>query len=360
MKLFAILLTIGAEFIPHQYNSPNPNNPFNGFLSSITNTLSKRPKLVNCNRISYFYHVKFIFSITFLLLFACSPVHGQTGFFERDTSFNKSRVIGTSVTAGAFWAGSIIALKEVWYKDSWSGEFHTFDDANQWMQMDKAGHVFAGSFITDNVYHTYRWSGVNKKTSLILGSVAGVGYLASFEMLDGFSDEWGFSWSDLTANGIGVGWFAAQELLWNEQRIKLKFSAHLSSYAKYRPNILGSSLSERLLKDYNGQTYWLSVNPSMFMSSTTRFPKWLSISLGYSVDEKLRGVENIFYYADSESYEIFNARRQYLLSLDVDLTRIPVKKPWLKTIFKALNHIKLPFPAVEFSNSGVSFHGLYF
>jgi hypothetical protein len=287
-------------------------------------------------------------------------VQGQTRFFERDTSFNKSRVIGVSSTIGVTWIGSMIALKEVWYKDSWSEEFHTFNDAKQWMQMDKAGHIFAGSFITDNVYYAYLWSGVNKNTSLLLGSVAGMGYLASFETLDGFSDEWGFSWSDLTANGIGVGWFAAQELLWDEQRLKLKFSAHLSPYAKYRPNVLGSSFSERLLKDYNGQTYWLSVNPSIFMSSSTRFPKWLSIGLGYSVDEKLRGGENTFYYADSQSNEVFTARRQYLLSLDVDLTRIPLKKPWLKTVFKALNHIKLPFPAVEFSVNGVGFHGLYF
>jgi hypothetical protein len=98
----------------------------------------------------------------------------------------------------------------------------------------------------------------------------------------------------------------------------------------------------------------------MFMASSTRFPKWLSIGLGYSVDEKLRGVENTFYYADSESIEVFNARRQYLLSLDVDLTRIPVKKPWLKSLFKTLNHIKLPFPAAEFSANGIGFHGLYF
>ena len=304
--------------------------------------------------------MKLFFSILILTVLLHSSVHSQVRFFERDTSINKSRVIGTSAAVSVFWAGSIIALKEVWYKDSWTGDFHTFNDAKQWMQMDKAGHIFAGSFITDNVYHAYRWSGVNKRTSLLLGASAGFGYLASFETLDGFSDEWGFSWSDLTANTIGVSWFAAQELLWDEQRVKLKFSAHLTSYAKYRPNVLGSTFSERLLKDYNGQTYWLSINPSMFMSSSTRFPKWLSIGVGYSVDEKLKGVENTFYYADSESNEVFNARRQYLLSLDVDLTRIPVKKPWLKTLFKTLNHIKLPFPAVGFSQNRVDFHGIYF
>lgn len=291
----------------------------------------------------------------------CSTVYGQSRFFERDSTLNKPRVIGTSAAVGTFWLGSIIALKEVWYKDSWSGNFHTFNDANQWMQMDKAGHLFAGSFITNNVYHTFRWAGVDKKTSLILGAATSFGYLASFETLDGFSDEWGFSWSDLASNGIGVGWFTAQELLWDEQRIKLKFSAHLSPYAKYRPHVLGSTFSERILKDYNGQTYWLSVNPSIFMTSSAGFPKWLSIGLGYSVDQKLRGVENTFYYSDGNDYlQYFTARRQYLLSLDIDLTRIPIKKPWLKTLFKMMNHIKIPFPTVEFSKKGVGFHGIYF
>jgi hypothetical protein len=44
------------------------------------------------------------------------------------------------------------------------------------------------------------------------------------------------------------------------KRITPKFSFHTTQYAQYRPNVLGSSLAEQILKDYNGQTYWLSVN----------------------------------------------------------------------------------------------------
>jgi hypothetical protein len=38
----------------------------------------------------------------------------------------------------------------------------------------------------------------------------------------------------------------------------------IPQYAQYRPNVLGSSLAEQILKDYNGQTYWLSVNLHSF------------------------------------------------------------------------------------------------
>jgi hypothetical protein len=63
---------------------------------------------------------------------------------------------------------------------------------------------------------------------------------------------------------FGTALFVSQELLWKEQRITPKFSFHTTQYAQYRPNVLGSSLAEQMLKDYNGQTYWLSVNLHSF------------------------------------------------------------------------------------------------
>ena len=43
---------------------------------------------------------------------------------------------------------------------------------------------------------------------------------------------------------------------------------------------LGSTHLERALKDYNGQTYWLSLNiKSLFNLNDTYFPEWLSFSL---------------------------------------------------------------------------------
>jgi hypothetical protein len=87
--------------------------------------------------------------------------------------------------------------------------------------------------------------------------------LTAVEVLDGFSSEWGASSGDIIANASGTA-FVSQELLWKEQRITPKFSFHTTQYAQYRPNVLGSSLAEQMLKDYNGQTYWLSVNLHSF------------------------------------------------------------------------------------------------
>ena len=304
------------------------------------------------------------FAFIFVVLFAKNLVYSQSSFFTPGDTLNTPRFAwSTSIFAGV-WVGSVVGLKEVWYKDNWTNHFHTFDDSKQWLGMDKAGHFYTGNLLAKNVSSIYRWSGVSRNTSLLIGSSISFGYLASVEVLDGFSDKWGFSWSDLGANTAGVAWFAWQELLWKEQRFNLKFSVHTTEYAAYRPNVLGSNLPERILKDYNGQTYWLSFTPGQFLSNSSRFPKWLSFSFGYSVDEKINGTKNTVSYSHpnhpSEIATNFQAQRQFLFSLDVNLEEIEVKKPWLKTLFKALNHVKIPFPALVLTGSKLGVHPFYF
>jgi hypothetical protein len=71
----------------------------------------------------------------------------------------------------------------------------------------------------------------------------------------------GASSGDIIANASGTALFVSQELLWKEQRITPNFFH--TRHAQYRPNVLGA-LAEQILKDYNGQTYWLSVNLHSF------------------------------------------------------------------------------------------------
>lgn len=298
----------------------------------------------------------------FLIYFLTLTFLGRTqSFFENDNTLNIKRTAWTSGVIAAGWTGSILALKNVWYKDSWTGNFHFFDDSRQWLGMDKAGHLYTGNLLAKNVSSIYRWSGLNRKQSLLIGSSISFGYLASLELLDGFSDKWGFSWSDVGANAFGVAWYVWQDLLWEEQRFKLKFSAHLSPYAKHRPNVLGSSFSERILKDYNGQTYWLSITPAQFLSKSSNFPKWLSFSFGYSIDEKLHGDLNVYNQVGIQNnIHTFKAKSQYLFSLDIDFEQFNPKRKWVKTVFKVINHVKVPFPAVIFNGDKLEVNPFYF
>jgi len=45
--------------------------------------------------------------------------------------------------------------------------------------------------------------------------------------------------------------------------------------------VLGESRGSSILKDYNGQTYWLSLNLKD-ITGVSAMPEWLSVSGGYS------------------------------------------------------------------------------
>ena len=293
------------------------------------------------------------------LLFLANSADTQR-LLEPSKDYNKGRTIGTSVFCGAGWGGSIMALQFVWYKDFDKSEFHLFNDSHEWMQMDKMGHAFSAWSFARASGDLYEWSGIDHKNSAIIGAGFGFAYLSTFEILDAYNEEWGFSLSDLGANAIGSSLYFGQEYFWNEQRIKMKFSFSNSGLANYRPEVLGNSFSTRLLKDYNGQTYWLSFNPFTVAGKESKIPNWINLALGYGINNHLVGDGSTFVYNNGSTQESFTPYRQYYLSLDVDFEKIPTKSKALKLLFRAINYIKIPFPAVEFSKEGVGFKPFYF
>lgn len=174
--------------------------------------------------------------------------------------------------------------------------------------------------------------------------------------MDGFSEEWGFSWGDMAFNAMGSGLYVGQELLWKEQRILIKYSFHQTQYADLRPETLGNGLLEEMLKDYNGQTYWLSANLKSFFK-TSNIPKWLNIAFGYGAEGMISATNDI----DIEGFQAVNPYRQYYLSLDIDLSRIETNSSLLRTIFDVFNLIKVPFPTLEINSRGtLKLHYIYF
>lgn len=193
------------------------------------------------------------------------------------------------------------------------------------MQVDKAGHV----------YSTYHFSRINfellSRTELsnakanLWSSILSTALFLPIEILDGFSPDYGFSYGDMIANAAGSGLFYFQQKGWGEQRIKPKFSFHETSYASIRPNTLGKNLTEQLLKDYNGQSHWFSVDVYAF-AKESRWPKWLNLTLGYGASEMVfsRNSEN-----DLAGYSNYH---QLFLGIDFDLSYIKTENGFLKTI----------------------------
>lgn len=277
-----------------------------------------------------------------LLLMLFQPGMGQI----HKTSKEKILPVAAVITAADIAA--LVALSSVWYKEQPRSSFHLFNDYGEWKQMDKAGHLFSSYHVSGISAALFQNAGMEERKSRLWGSVVGFLAISQIEALDGFSTEYGASLPDLAANALGSTLAWAQPELWNENRLHLKYSFHRTRYARLRPEVLGSSFKEEMLKDYNGQTYWISVDLDRFMQETVRFPRWLNMGFGY-------GVENIILARDA-----VNPYRQYFLSLDIDLSHLNSRRKWINLLLEGVNMIHLPAPALEWNRDGMRFHWLYF
>jgi hypothetical protein len=277
-------------------------------------------------------------------------------FFKPSDSLNLKRQNAVIISEAIVAAGTLVALNQLWYANYPRSKFHFINDNSDWLQMDKAGHVFSSYQIGRFGAEMLQWSGSSRKNQMIYGAGLGFAFLTAVEVLDGYSSQWGASSGDIIANAAGTALFVSQELLWKEQRISPKFSFRTTKFAELRPEVLGKSFSEQILKDYNGQTYWLSVNLQSF-AKESKLPKWLNVAVGYGAEGMVTG--------NTKSTEFLSnnpARfRQFYLSFDVDLTKIETNSRFLKTVFSALNTIKVPAPTIEFRRfNDIKYHLIYF
>lgn len=278
----------------------------------------------------------------------------------RPDSLSAKRVKIVGISSAAFYGITMGGLYATWYSQYSTGKFHTFDDNGEWEGVDKVGHSLTAYQLSLYGREALWWTGMNNTKSTLYGAGYSMLYQTTIEVMDGFSEGWGFSWGDMAANTLGSGLYIAQQLTWKEQRFALKLSYSPSEYAQYRPNLLGSSWNERMLKDYNGQTYWLSGNIGSFLSSSSKFPKWINVAVGYGANGMIGGHDNPT-EVDGVPVPEFERYRQFYFSMDVDFTRIPTRSKFLKTVFIALSWVKIPFPALEMNTKGeVIFNPLMF
>lgn len=250
---------------------------------------------------------------------------------------------------GAIYTGSMLVLSQAWYKDYPRSSFHWFNDNREWLQMDKIGHAYAGYQIAYQNARFIERTGLSRKKAILVSTGISIGALSSIELFDGHSAKWGASSGDLIANVSGAAAFALQDLIWEKQIFRLKFSYRPSPYAKKRPEALGKNKLENVLKDYNAQTYWLSVNLKD-ITGIRDLPPWLALSFGYSANGMVGGSQNPEPYTNIERY------RQIFLSPDIDWQKIQTRRKGLKILFRVLNTIKVPLPAVAIQKQKLVWH----
>lgn len=308
--------------------------------------------------------------------FAGSTV--KSPFFRPDTTYNRGKVALVSGSILGIYGGVLVGLNQYWYKDYPRSRFHFFNDSREWMAIDKGGHAWSSYFTSRWTLGMYRWTGLKDRKAIWLGGMGGTFLQTSFEILDGFSAKWGFSWSDMAANFSGSMLVISQELAWHEQRIVLKVSSLKPTYSadvQDRANYLFGKKGglEGALKDYNGTIIWASLNIHSFMKKDRGFAPWLNVAIGYGANGMFGGYANRWCtdpqdadYCDcapANQVDRSDIRRytQIYLSLDIDFTKIPTRSPVLRAIFNVINIIKVPAPTLEFNPvDKIKFYPLYF
>ena len=278
---------------------------------------------------------------------------------------NRVKLITAANITG--YSVAMIGLYSAWYKNYPQSHFHTFNDNKEWLQIDKISHAFGAYAEGKTSMELWRWTGISRKKRIWIGGMSGIVYQTIIETLDGFSAQWGWSWGDFSANILGSGILIAQELTWDEQRIQFKFSNHRKSYSdpslnQRRDQIFGKSNLQRFIKDYNGQTFWLSANIRSFFPKS-KLPPWLMVSFGAGAEGMFGATENIgrdtagninFNRTDIKRY------RQWYLAPDIDLSKIKTRHKGIKLALTLLNVVKFPMPSLEYANGKFRFNALSF
>jgi len=318
--------------------------------------------------------------ILFLKILMCNAVCAQDSvqtqnlllvkksILDYPDTLNKKRFVPMFSAMSGIYVGAMVGLNFLWYNNYERSGFHWFNDNGEWLQVDKAGHVYSSYFEAEWATHFYRWTGISRRKAAIYGSLSAFVYQGSIELLDGFSAKWGASYGDIISNTSGLALYGVQEYYWGEQRIRLKVSTHKPNYKDEQLrerayNLYGNTPMEWLIKDYNAVSTWISVNPRSFIKQESKFPAWLNIAVGYGAENMYGGYSNVW---TDKNGNVINRNdveryRQFFISPDIDLTKIKTKKRGVKLLLGALNMFKIPAPALELKSTGkLKAHWLYF
>lgn len=241
-------------------------------------------------------------------------------------------------TVGGFvWAHAL--QNDLWWKGTWV-PFHVnwSQDWSYALGADKLGHA-TFPFMASRAYGmAFRWCGMDTTASVWASSGLALAYQSYIEVRDGFSQDYGFSPSDMVANVLGAGLPVAQHYVPALRPFTLQVSFWPSQAFRQ-----GSH--NAIIDDYTSTTHWVSVTMAdVVPSDWTWYPQWLNLAVGHSV-ENLDGKGG--------------GNHVFLLSLDWNLQRLPGIPAWLRDVFHVLHTYHLPAPAVRLYPT-VAWFGLRF
>ena len=273
--------------------------------------------------------------------------------FSQDSLHKKNilpKTINLAVTSIAYYEFTS-QMTQNFFRDYPYGKFHLKQDWKTWRGLDKFYHNYGSYQMSSVFYQVNKASGFDSIKALNLAFLESTIFSTTKEFADGHIDVGGWSWNDILMNFTGNSLFYAQQRWWGSQRIQYKFSYFSSGLQKYNPSVLGTSYKNYWLKDYNGETFWLSTSLGDWKLTENKWLKPFGLCIGY-------GANNLIKEWDNPSTFTLPRYSQYYLGLDINWQQIPTKNKVLKTVFFLLNRFRFPLPSIEINSLGkLQFHG---
>lgn len=253
----------------------------------------------------------------------------------------------TRVLVGtAFFTGNA-ALYEYHRREWWSGErsdFHVvFDWDEAFRDQDKLAHAFGGYHLARVGSGLLRSACVGRRTAMWAGAAHAVALQLQVEIWDGMQRTYGFSPPDLLSNTVGTAYAVAQKLSPRLRAVKPTMSYWPTQFVRHPerwPAGTQASVSTPNA-DYAGQTYWLSTDVEALLPPELK-PAWpaiLRLSVGHSVTD----------WIDPATGDAVRARREIVLSLDLDPEKLPGDHHLWRQVKRQLSYYRFPAPALVLS-----------
>jgi hypothetical protein len=241
----------------------------------------------------------------------------------------------------ATFAGANTALWIYFKRAWWSGDradkfFYHADWDQEFRDQDKFGHLYGGYHLTRAGHSVLRLGCVSEPAALTIAAVHAAVFQLQIEIWDGFYKKYGFSYPDLLANTIGMGYAVLQEYHPKLKAIKPTLSYSPTAIMRSPKEVRGEI---RTSLDYSGQTYWMSADVKELLptSLAERWPAFIRLSLGHTITD----------WADPTTGSVHRAQRKLLLSLDFEPEALPGNAAWWKTIKRQLSYYHFPAPALQ-------------
>lgn len=272
---------------------------------------------------------------------ACpTPAHAQPASACDDGRHRRA----ARVLVGTTFVASNAVLYEYHRREWWSGErsdFHVVFDWDQpFRDQDKLGHALGGYHLARVGAGLLRSACVGKRKAMWAGAAHAVALQLQVEIWDGMQRTYGFSPPDLLSNTVGTAYAVAQKVSPRLRAVKPTVSYAPTQFARHpeRWPVGTQANVSTVTADYAGQTYWLSTDVEALLPPHLKalWPAAVRLSVGHSVTD----------WIDADTGHPIRARREIVLSLDLDPEKLPGDHPLWRQVKRQLSYYRLPAPAL--------------